>query len=267
MLLNYDGEEALLSKVDRFSLGILNLPHFKQRLQSMVVKLRFGDNCSELSDTIRVTTMACDECSESKKLREILETVLAIGNHLNGSTSRGGAYGFKLTALEKLATIKSVDNKSNLVAFLVEFLQRTNPDCLSVAQDMAHVPSATRIAVAQIKADVNGLSKSVNDVVAQLDWAEKVDDDEDNFHGVISAFTEKAVARVKALKKQFEKLEHTFNELVLSFGELPSKTDSCEFFARLNTFTKQFDDARAKIVAREEKEAKEAARSNSSNRG
>lgn len=264
MLQNYDGDMALLGKVDKFSLGMVELPHFKQRLQSLVVKHRFGDNCSELMETVRVVSLACEELSESKKFTEVLETILAIGNYLNGSTSRGGAYGFKLAALGKLGTIKSVDNKKNLVTFLVDMLHKSNPDCCSLSNDVAHIAPAIRISVTQIKADVNGLSKSVNDVVAQLDWAEKDQDEADMFHPVISAFTEKAVARVKTLKTAFAKLEHTFNELALSFGEIPTKTDSCDFFKEINSFFKEFDKEVEKQAAAEAKAARDAKRAASS---
>ena len=39
----------------------------------------------------------------------------------------------------------------------------------------------------------------------------------------------------------FAKLEHTFNELALSFGEIPTKTDSCDFFKEINSFFGEFD--------------------------
>jgi len=53
--------------------------------------------------------------SDSTNFKKILEAILAIGNYMNGSTARGGAYGFKLDALTKLHTIRSVDPKITLV--------------------------------------------------------------------------------------------------------------------------------------------------------
>ena len=52
----------------------------------------------------------------------VLATVLALGNHLNGSTARGGAYGFKLNTLTKLINTKTTDNKMNLLHYLIEIL-------------------------------------------------------------------------------------------------------------------------------------------------
>jgi len=44
-----------------------------------------------------------------------------VGNFMNGGTSRGGLYGYRLDALFKLATIKSVDQKRNLMNYLADW--------------------------------------------------------------------------------------------------------------------------------------------------
>jgi hypothetical protein len=58
----------------------------------------------------------------SKRLGIVMATVLALGNHLNGGTARGGAYGFKLNTLTKLINTKTTDNKMNLLHYLIEIL-------------------------------------------------------------------------------------------------------------------------------------------------
>lgn len=48
-----------------------------------------------------------------------MEYALAAGNYMNGQSARGGAYGFKFDMLEKLADIKTTDNKSSLLMFII----------------------------------------------------------------------------------------------------------------------------------------------------
>ena len=55
----------------------------------------------------------------SPALRAVLELALALGNALNGGTPRGGAYGFAIEGLHKLATIKALDGRETLLHFLV----------------------------------------------------------------------------------------------------------------------------------------------------
>jgi formin 2 len=54
--------------------------------------------------------------------RELLRVSLALGNYVNGGTPRGAAYGFKIDGLLKLSTVKSGDNKTTMLHFVVKFL-------------------------------------------------------------------------------------------------------------------------------------------------
>lgn len=49
----------------------------------------------------------------------MLEVSLAIINYLNGTTFRGGAWGFKLDSISNLEQTKSVDGKDNGAFFVV----------------------------------------------------------------------------------------------------------------------------------------------------
>ena len=51
----------------------------------------------------------------SKALKTILEHALALGNYLNGGTSKGAAWGFKVDSLNKLIGTKTLDGKSTVV--------------------------------------------------------------------------------------------------------------------------------------------------------
>ena len=53
-------------------------------------------------------------------LKIIIRYALAIGNYLNGQSSRGGSSGFKLDILSRLDDIRSNDNKINLMMYLID---------------------------------------------------------------------------------------------------------------------------------------------------
>ena len=52
---------------------------------------------------------------------------LAVGNYMNGSTARGGAFGFKLDTLRKMAETKSADRSTTLLHFICRELEKTHP--------------------------------------------------------------------------------------------------------------------------------------------
>ncbi len=87
---------------------------------------------------------AVSEVEKSKKLKNILEIILAIGNYLNGSTPRGQAYGFKLEALKKLRDTKSADNQTTLLHYIVQLVEKQDEDALAFSKDLKHVAPAAR---------------------------------------------------------------------------------------------------------------------------
>ena len=60
------------------------------------------------------------------RLLQVLQLTLEIGNYLNGGTDRGGAYGFKLSSLQKLGKTKSVDGKMTLLNYVMMKLPDAN---------------------------------------------------------------------------------------------------------------------------------------------
>jgi hypothetical protein len=55
----------------------------------------------------------------SEGLREIMVSVLAIGNAMNQGSRKGSAMGFRLGSLVKLAQTKSTDGKSTVIDYLI----------------------------------------------------------------------------------------------------------------------------------------------------
>lgn len=67
---------------------------------------------------------ASREVSRSRRLRRLLEIVLALGNYMNRG-ARGNATGFRLTSLNRLADTKSSAAKgTTLLHYLVEILEK-----------------------------------------------------------------------------------------------------------------------------------------------
>lgn len=53
-------------------------------------------------------------------MRVLLKYSLGVGNYLNGESSRGGAFAFKLDIMSQLDDVKSNDGKSNLLMYILE---------------------------------------------------------------------------------------------------------------------------------------------------
>ena len=97
---------------------------------------------------------------QSKKLKKILEVVLAFGNYMN-SSKRGPVYGFKLQSLEavlnllfkilnfnstfalfQLLDTKSQDKKQTLLHFIVQTIYNKFPELVSLESEFTFVDKA-----------------------------------------------------------------------------------------------------------------------------
>lgn len=100
------------------------VPHYEQRLRSLHYKKRFQVTLSEIQPRITSVMEASREVSRSRRLRRLLEIVLALGNYMNRG-ARGNASGFRLASLNRLADTKSSSAKgTTLLHYLVQILEK-----------------------------------------------------------------------------------------------------------------------------------------------
>lgn len=100
------------------------IPHYEQRLRSLHYKKRFNTWVSEIQPRVRAVMEASREVARSRRLKKLLEIVLALGNYMNRG-ARGNATGFRLASLNKLADTKSSAMKgTTLLHYLVEIADK-----------------------------------------------------------------------------------------------------------------------------------------------
>ncbi|KRT81519.1 hypothetical protein AMK59_5568, partial [Oryctes borbonicus] len=124
LLEEHSDEIDSLARADRFLYEISKVPHYEQRLRSLHYKKRFQLTLNEISPRISSVMEASREVSRSRRLRRLLELVLALGNYMNRG-ARGNAHGFRLASLNRLADTKSSAAKgTTLLHYLVQILEK-----------------------------------------------------------------------------------------------------------------------------------------------
>ena len=94
--------------------------HYEQRLRTLHYKKKFTIWLNELRPKIQAVLEASKEVQRSKRLKRMLELILAFGNYMN-SGQRGNAHGFKLNSLTRIADTKSSCNKNmTLLHFMAD---------------------------------------------------------------------------------------------------------------------------------------------------
>lgn len=106
-----------------------------------------------MSDRLALVQRSCSALQESAFLVRALALVLAVGNHMNGGTPRGQADGFDLEILAKLDDVKSRDNSSTLLQFVVQQLVAQHDGDLTCGAPSPFDAAADLSLVREVKLD------------------------------------------------------------------------------------------------------------------
>ncbi|KAA6397186.1 MAG: hypothetical protein EZS28_007287 [Streblomastix strix] len=74
---------------------------------------------SSNQQTLRLNSTLRPKTLNQPMFHQLLESILAIGNYLNGSSNQGCAYGCKLDVLSKICDFKGNDNKTTLLEYVI----------------------------------------------------------------------------------------------------------------------------------------------------
>ena len=228
---DYDGDAANLGNAEKFFLEMATIKNLGSRLDCMIFKRRFEHDLEDLKPDAEAMSFAITELRNSKMLTEILKICLAIGNYLNGSSFRGGAYGFKLDALLKLAETKSAGTgPASILHYLSKYIEDKNPKLLDFLTEMPHVTDASRLSLPMILGSVRDLKNGLGLIRQHVATMEASPNSADKFVAVMKPFLEKAEASIAKVSDQTSNLEGDYNALLSYYGE-EDKVAPEEFFS------------------------------------
>ena len=134
----YEGDPELLGDVERFFLT-MSVPTLSTRLKAFLFLQSFSSTTSALQDALDSLQRTNERLRESRGLKAVLGLVLRMGNFMTASNGQPQVYGFHMTTLLKLRGVKSVDNKTTLLHFLVHYTADHCPHVRHFANDLAGV--------------------------------------------------------------------------------------------------------------------------------
>nr|XP_032518459.1 disheveled-associated activator of morphogenesis 1 [Danaus plexippus plexippus] len=250
LLEEHQDELDSMARADRFLYEISKIPHYSQRVRTLLFKKKFSLAVSEASSRASVVLRAARDMTRSRRLRALLEIVLALGNYMNRG-ARGNASGFRLTSLNKLADTKSsVTRNTTLLHYLVEMLETQFKDVLLLEEDLPHVRAAAKVCVDQLEKDVGSLRTGLREVSRELDYHASLlsSQPHDAFVPVMREFHAHAVCSFTQLEDLFQDMKSRLEACAHAFGEEPS-TSPEQLFGALDSFLTQLAEARAECDA------------------
>ena len=98
-----------LAFAENFMYEISEIDKYGEKLQALYFKTCYPEYEDDADALIAWLQAASEDVVSSKKFKELLKIILALGNYMNAG-QRGGAYGFKLNSILKVLSFFSSSN-------------------------------------------------------------------------------------------------------------------------------------------------------------
>ncbi|XP_060843196.1 disheveled-associated activator of morphogenesis 1 isoform X2 [Rhopalosiphum padi] len=249
-----------LARADRFLYEISKIAHYDQRLRSLVYKKKFITWTGEVEGRTKIVMEASREVARSRRLRKLLELVLALGNYMNKG-ARGNAWGFRLSSLNRLTDTKSSSVRGiTLLHYIVDMADKKFKDILLLEEDLPHVRGASKVSLAELEKDMSQLRNNLKEVEREIEF-QRVQPavPGDMFLPVMKEFLTTATCKFSELEDLFQDMKTRFDRAVRLFGEDNSTIQPDDFFAIFDSFLTALYEARqdnSTVKKRREEEEK-----------
>ncbi|KAH7953779.1 hypothetical protein HPB49_012065 [Dermacentor silvarum] len=244
-----------LAEAEQFAITIGSIKRIHSRLQSISFKLRFAEMVQDIKPGIVAATEACEEIKSSQKFAKVLQLVLLLGNYMNTGSRNAQAIGFDISFLPKLSGTKSHDQKSTLLHFLAETIEKKFPDILSFGDELSYTEKAARVSPDQLEKNLGQMKKCVAQLGTDLKTF-KSQGPNDRFAEVLSGFYDQASQEHELLSGMFAKMKKLYEDLAEFYVFESKKYTLDEFFTDVKSFKEQFSAAHAENVRVRELEEK-----------
>ncbi|OXH25677.1 cytokinesis protein, partial [Cryptococcus neoformans] len=250
-------EFSKLHIADRLMVRLIQLPHLNERVKGMLYRVRFPQNIELLEKSLTLLIEACDALMNAKQFQALLSIILTMGNYINGTNYAGGAFGFKITSINRL-----VDTKSGGGQNLLHFLESTVSTHFKSVEPFLtelEIPSAA----ARVNySDLQSTSKQMLDDIYRISESltTQFDTDKSSYTRQMNAFVSSAAERVRNVRDGIIAADMKLKEVQTFYGEgdgagVGRGMQSQDFFGIFRTFTSSYKFCQAQNRARAEEQA------------
>ena len=256
MVAEYTGDREALGKVELFFLALSEIQNVQPKLNALQVTQLFHAQALALNEELVSLKDACQQVQTSQALKHLLQLVLALGNHLNGTSNRGGAYGFKLNDLAKLVQVKSTDASTTLLHYTAKLMHAEADDAhnlQALSQQLSQVETVRNFDLREKRADISKLETNYTLVQAQANKQP-----EEPFARKLSHFCAQNQTRIDQLHQVYNQAQAQVKQLAAWLGQAHNASPA-DLFAPIFDAIKALEKAH-KDNAREISEAQKRAR-------
>lgn len=253
----YTGDINQLTDADRFFISMKSIPNLKQRLECWYFERTILKTIlNNLIPDVKILIEACNEVKNSVQFSKVLEIILAFANYMGGKKS---IYGIKISSLSKLKDTKTYDNKSNLLQYIADYIERKKKDLLKFGDDLIQVKRASGVNLDVITSQIKVIESGLKQLESQIMFYQLNPLEDDVFVEKMETFKEKLIFNLGDLKNYYQKMMDLLKEISELYDEDKLLEKPQNFFSYINNFIDSFEDAlKMKRQAELEEEKKQS---------
>ena len=207
------GSDGVWEKNEMYLIELNEVPYYKEKLKVWSTILKYDFLIPRLEESFKYLIPACEELKKNKHFHEVLGTILALGNIMNGGTAKGQADGFSLDLLPKLSGLKD-STGHGLLTFVCTKTNKEDPSFEGFKNKFPYLEKASKYSMNETKKKVDELTNMVNIVDKLIMEINAQDDFMFNAQNSLRGAKEK----VKMFQYKEEKNRNFYHETVKFFG-------------------------------------------------
>ncbi|NXJ32411.1 FHOD1 protein, partial [Ciconia maguari] len=130
-----------LGSAEQFLLALSSISDLTARLQLWAFKLDYESLEQEIAEPLFDLKVGMEQLARNHTFKCILATLLAMGNFLNGSQSRG----FELGYLEKVSEVKDTVHRQSLLHHLCQMVVEKFPETTDLYSEIASITRSAKV--------------------------------------------------------------------------------------------------------------------------
>ncbi|RCH85758.1 hypothetical protein CU098_001424, partial [Rhizopus stolonifer] len=225
---------------EQFTVEMMRIYRYEHRLKYMLFRVQFWERFERLKSSLAVVLKACDALHSSDALKELFSIILMLGNYMNSKSLQGGAYGFRISSINKLIDTKTSDNSHlTLLHVLAGVVRNQFPHVSKFVDDLKDVSQASRImaSVSDIVQEYTDLRQGLKQLGIELEtyWKQN-DSEQDRFQSVMEDYRALVLERFEEIETLYVNMDAKWKNVMIFYGETPQSMRPDEFFATFSQF-------------------------------
>ncbi|XP_052768574.1 disheveled-associated activator of morphogenesis 1-like isoform X2 [Mya arenaria] len=244
LLSELGSETENLARADKFLFEMGKMTHYEQRVKALYFKKKYQDRMSDIKPRIEAVYEGSKQLMKSRRLKKLLEIVLAFGNYMNRG-QRGNARGFTVTSLKNMMDTKSSINKQvTLLHYMVDTVEKRFPDVLKIGTDLSFIKTASKVNFSELDKELGTLRAGLKEIEKELAYFQHhTPAYGDRFISVMSQFATVATYNFSDVEEAHAEMKQKFETCQKCFG-IQDGGQPDEFFGNFSSFMTSMADAR-----------------------